>query len=57
MEELLGLRTEIVFLVYKAKKNDDYHVISWEEAFDKFDMTMMPPFAMNMVKKISDQSH
>ncbi len=55
MEELLGIKTDFVFLVYKYKKekSETHKVISWSEAFNAMDMAGMPKFAIKMVDKIS----
>ena len=33
MEELLGVKTDFMFLVYKKEKSETHKVVSWAEAF------------------------
>lgn len=54
MEDLLGVKTEFMFLVSKKEKSETHKVVSWAEAFGCLDMDGMPNFALQMVKKISD---
>ena len=53
MEEILGVKTEFVFLVCKKEKSETHKVVSWEEVFDCLDMSEMPDFAKQMVNRIS----
>jgi hypothetical protein len=53
MEELLGVKTEFMFLVFKKEKSETHKVISWAEAFANLDVGSMPPFALDMVKNIA----
>ncbi len=53
MEELLGVKTDFMFLVFKKEKSESYKVVSWSEAFGCMDMQDMPKFAVDMAKKIS----
>lgn len=55
MEELLGIESEFIFLVYKKQKSDSHRVISWQQAFEVLDLTDMPNFALNMIENISEQ--
>ena len=54
MEELLGIDTEFMFLVYKKEKSETHKVISWKEAFGSMNLEDMPGFAEAMVKRISE---
>lgn len=53
MEELLGIETEFMYLVYKKEKSETHKVVSWAEAFKSIDLTDMPAFAVAMAEKIS----
>ena len=53
MQELLGIKTDFMFLVFKKETSDSHKVISWGEAFGCLDMSEMPPFALEMAKRIS----
>lgn len=53
MEELLGVKTDFTFLVFKKEKSETHKVVSWAEAFGSLDMGDMPPFAIEMAKRIS----
>ena len=53
MEELLGVKTDFMFLVFKKEKSVTHKVVSWSEAFGSIDMQEMPKFAVDMAKKIS----
>jgi len=53
MEELLGIRTDFMFLVFKKEKSETHKVISWKEAFGSIDMSGMPEFALKMAENIS----
>jgi hypothetical protein len=53
MEDLLGIETELLFLVKKKENSDTHKVIYWSEAFNCLDMSDMPKFAQDMVIKIS----
>lgn len=52
MEELLGIETDFLFLVYKKEKSETHKVISWVEAFEILDIESMPVFAKEMIKNI-----
>lgn len=54
MEELLGLKTEFIFLVSKKESSDTHDVITWRDAFSDLDMNGMPIFARKMADHISD---
>lgn len=53
MEELLGVKTDFMFLVFKKEKSETHKVVSWAEAFGSIDMSEMPGFAVEMAKNIS----
>lgn len=53
MEELLGVKTDFIFLVFWKEKSVTHKVLSWAETFRSLDMGDMPPFAIEMVKRIS----
>lgn len=53
MEELLGVQTDFMFLVFKAEKSETHKVMQWGEAFGSLDTGDMPQFAIEMVKRIS----
>jgi hypothetical protein len=53
MEELLGVRTDLMFLVFKKEKSETHTVVSWAEAFGCLDLGEMPFFAMEMARRIS----
>lgn len=53
MEELLGIKTDFMFLVFKKEKSETHRVVSWSEAFKSIDMQEMPKFAIDMATKIS----
>lgn len=53
MEELLGVKTDFMVLVFKKEKSDTHKVLSWAEAFGSLDMGDMPPFAVEMAKILS----
>lgn len=53
MEELLGVKTDFIFLFSKKEKSETHKVMRWAEAFGCLDMKDMPPFAIEMIKRIS----
>lgn len=53
MENLLGVKTDFLFLVSKEKKSETHKLISWAKAFTSIDLSEMPKFAIEMVKNIS----
>jgi len=54
MEDLLGIRTKFMFLVSKKTRSDSHEVIVWKEAFELLDISNLPGFVKQMVKKISE---
>jgi len=53
MEELLGIETDFIFLVRKKAKGENSDVVTWRKAFTWLCLDGMPPFVMEMVRKIS----
>lgn len=53
MEELLGIKTDFMFLVFKKEKSETHKVISWGEAFSCVDISNLPDFARYMANSIS----
>ena len=53
MEELLGIHTDFLFLVSRKKKSATHKVVGWAEAFNCLDLTDLPSFAAEMVRRIS----
>jgi hypothetical protein len=53
MEELLGVKTDFLFLVAKKGSSSSHKAISWKEAFEPLDMKDLPPFAIEMSNRIS----
>ena len=52
MEELLGIKTDFLFLVQKKEKSATHQILSWKDAFNSIDIDMLPNFALEMIKKI-----
>jgi len=53
MEELLGVQTDFVFLVYKKSKSETHQVVTWREVFDCLDTSDLPLFAQTMILNVS----
>jgi hypothetical protein len=53
MVNLLGIKTDFMFLVYKNEKSQTHKIVSWAEAFEAIDLDEMPIFARKMVSNIS----
>jgi hypothetical protein len=53
MEELLGVQTDFVFLVYKKSKSETHQVVTWREVFDCLDTSNLPTFAQTMIQNVS----
>jgi hypothetical protein len=53
MEELLGIKSSFMFLVFKKEYSETHRVLSWAEAFGCLDLREMPNFALQMVRKIT----
>jgi len=53
MEELLGIQTDFIFLVYKKSKSETHQVVTWREVFDCLDISDLPPFAQTMIQNVS----
>lgn len=53
MEELLGIRTEFVFLVQAAGAGSaTHHTLRWRDAFSALDLTAMPVFVGEWLKRL-----
>jgi len=57
MEELLGVKTDFMSLVFKKAQSETHKVVSWAEAFDCLDLSEMPTFAIKMVRRISSETY
>ncbi len=55
MEELLGVKTYFIFLVFKKGKSETYNVMSWSEVFKTVDMSQMPEFTVKMAENVSQE--
>jgi len=55
MEDLLGLKTDFRYIVFKKSKSDTHQVMSWADAFGCMNLNYLPEFAKEMVKRISKQ--
>ena len=53
MEELLGIKTDFIYLVFKKEKVKSHKIISWAEVFGSLDVNGIPRFAIEMVRNIS----
>lgn len=53
MENLLGIKTDFLYLVHKTNASKLTKTITWKEAFDSMDISGMPIFARDMIRKIS----
>jgi hypothetical protein len=53
MEELLGIKTEFLFLVARKENSGTHKVISWADAFGCLEMSEMPGFAVEMAGNVS----
>jgi hypothetical protein len=54
MEDLLGIKTKFMFLVSKKDSSSSHKVINWKEAFEILEISELPFFAQEMIKKISN---
>lgn len=54
MEELLGIKTKFMFLVSKSTNSASHEIINWRETFEILDTSGLPPFAKQMIQKISE---
>jgi hypothetical protein len=54
MEELLGFKTNFVFLVYKPSKSDIHTILTWAEVFEYLDIDNLPNFANVMIGNVLD---
>jgi hypothetical protein len=58
MTELLGLETKFMFLVRKGKENEKPgkpRVVHWKTAFGWLDLGDLPCFAIEMIRRISEE--
>ena len=53
MEELLGVKTDFMFLVSKKETSKTHKVVTWAEAFSCLDLKELPSFVSEMAKRIS----
>jgi len=53
MKNLLGLKTDLIFLGLKKVERENFRFMHWKEAFDLLDLADLPCFAIEMVKRIS----
>jgi len=54
MEDLLGIRTQFVFLVQKKSQASGTHqVLLWEDAFKSLDVSALPGFMQEIISAIS----
>lgn len=53
MEDLLGVKTDFLFLVFKKEQSKTHKITTWSEAFRSLDLRELPEFAIEMVNKIS----
>ena len=52
MEELLRIKTDCVFIVYKKVNSGDYKVTTWKEVFGSLDLSNLPNYAVKMVNNL-----
>ncbi len=52
MEEILGIKTDYIFLVQKKSSNETHKAWSWKEAFEKLDMSSCPYFIKEWLKRL-----
>ena len=53
MEELLGIETQFVFLVFKKPRSNTQNVMTWKEAFCGMDLKNVPKFAKDMLENVN----
>jgi hypothetical protein len=53
MEDLIGIETDFILLVSDQTESQTHKVVTWNEAFAGLEMAGMPPFAIDMAKRIS----
>lgn len=56
MQELLGIKTDFMFLVFNKETSTTHKVISWAEAFDFLEIDQMPKFTKDMINNISKKA-
>lgn len=54
MENLIGVKSEFVFLVSEHETSPTHKLVTWREAFASIDMSEMPKFAAEMANAISE---
>jgi len=56
MEDLLGIRTQFVFLVQKKSQTSETHqVLRWEDVFKSLDVRGLPGFMQQMIQAIESK--
>jgi len=53
MEDLLGITTDFVFLVFKKTVSKTHKVLTWSEAFKGMRLENLPQFALDMLKNVN----
>lgn len=52
MEDILGIKTEYIFLVQKKSQTKTHKIWTWKEAFDRLDTTNCPYFIQEWLKRL-----
>ena len=52
MEDLLGIETDLISLVFKRKQSETHKALTWAEAFQCVDLKNLPKFARDMLKNV-----
>jgi hypothetical protein len=52
MNELLGINTKFIFLVFKEPAMETPNVLTWSKAFEGMDLIGLPRFAEDMLKNV-----
>jgi len=52
MEEILGIKTEYIFLVQKLHNSETHKTLSWKEVFNAFNMENCPFFIKEWIKRL-----
>jgi hypothetical protein len=55
MEDLLGITTDFVFLVFRKSVSNTHKVLTWAEVFQGMKLDNLPRFARDMLKNVSVQ--
>lgn len=53
MEDLLGITTDFVFLIFKKTVSESHQVVTWAETFEGMKLDNLPQFARDMLKNVS----